>query len=64
MTNITDPALCFNAILGAILGVIGNFLCNKQNNTWMLGNMKNISRVSALEINFIFPHIHVLFSIS
>ena len=26
-------------------GAIGLFLCNKQNNTWMLGNMKFISRV-------------------
>ena len=28
----------------------------------MIGNMKFISRVE-LDINFIFPHIHVLFSI-
>ena len=55
------------------------FKYNKQNNTWMLGNMKLflvLNRIShsfalfnreiswsTLEINFILPHIHVLFSI-
>ena len=55
------------------------FIYNKQNNTWMFGNMKlflvlnRISHSLALltreiswstrEVNFIFPHIHVLFSI-
>ena len=36
---IADSALCLNAILGAIWGVMG----------------------STLEINFIFPYIHILF---
>ena len=56
------------------------FLYNKQNNTWMFGNMKLFLVLnmiyhlfalltceiswSTLEINFIFPHSHVLFSIS
>ena len=51
------------------------FLYNKQNNTWMFGNMKLflvLNRIShsftlftreiswsTLEVNFIFPHIHV-----
>ena len=57
------------------------FLYKKQNNTWMLGNMKLflvLNRIShsvalltlvrypgpaTVEINFIFPHIRVLFSI-
>ena len=55
------------------------FLYNKQNNTWMFGNTKLflvLNRIShsfalltreifwsTLEINFIFPHIHVLFFI-
>ena len=55
------------------------FLYNKQNNTSLFGNMKLflvLNRIShsfalltreiswsTLEINFIFPHIHVLFSI-
>ena len=51
-------------------------LYNKQKNTWMLGNTKFISPVendisaltreisySTLEINFVFPRTHVLFSI-
>ena len=58
-------------------GAIGLFfLYNKQNNTWMFGNMKLflvLNRIShsfalftreiswsTLEINFIFPHIRVL----
>ena len=41
------------------------FLHNKQNNAWKFGNMKLflvLNRISwsTLEINFIFPHIHVL----
>ena len=55
------------------------FLYNKQNNTWMCGNMKLfrvLTRIShsfvlltreiswsTLEIKFIFPHIHVSFSL-
>ena len=64
---IPDSALCFNSILGATLGGNGAiFLYNKQNNTWMLGNMKLflvLTRIALLthEI-FIFLHIHVLFS--
>ena len=46
---IADSALCLNASFGAILHKFeGNgsiFLYNKQNNTWMLGNMKLISCV-------------------
>ncbi len=69
---IADSALCFNAILGVIFGQWGYFLYNKQNNTWILGNMKKISHSfasptheiswSTLKINFIFWHFHVLFS--
>ena len=46
LTIITDSTWCFNAILGAILGGNGAiFLYNKENNTWMLGNMDFISSV-------------------
>ena len=45
-----------------------NILNKKQNNTWMLINMKFISRVDedifvTTRNNFIFSHIHLLFPI-
>ncbi len=46
LTIITDSTWCFNAIFGC--NFVGNgaiFLYNKQNNTWMLGNMDFISSV-------------------
>ncbi len=49
VTIITDSALCFNAILGGNFGGNGAIFYV-------------IVRWSTLEINFIFLHIHVLFS--
>ena len=51
VTIIADSALCFNAILGVILGVINGALFLSNRTSW-----------TTLEINFIFPH--VLFSVS
>ena len=59
--------LSWNALTFTALFLWGNrtiILYNKQNNTWMLGNGKYFSYWTTLEINFIFPHIRVLFSIS
>ena len=52
VTNIAHSS-CFYAILGEILAVMGgDFLHNKQKNTWILGNMKFISCVEQ-DISFV-----------
>ncbi len=64
VTIIADSALCFKCYVGGnFCGNRAIFLYNKQNNILMPGNMKFILSWSTLEINFIFPRIHVLFSI-